>query len=273
MVYPGDGATIMTAMGLEPADFRTTWNIVKMIVRDRYLGSTLGAFWVIMNPILLLGVYTFVFAFVFKARVPGSQNTFAYVVWLISGFVPYLAISDSLTNASSSITGNASLVKNIVFKTECLPVASTIAAGIPFLVGMLFLFILLMLDGNYFTYHVIMLVPLVILQFFFLIGLAFLLSALAVFIRDLVQIIPTLLLVIIFFSPIFYAVDMLPSLAQKITFFNPFFQMIQPYRDILINHRWPDWHGLIYLALLSIGINLIASVFFKRLKVYFTSVL
>ena len=140
-------------LGFERKDIRLILNMFKMNLKDKYLGSLLGTAWVVIQPLLTLGMYTFIFGFVFKARLPGADTTFAYAIWLISGLVPYLAISESLTNTTNCVITNSSLVKNVIFKTETLPFAASLIAFVPFLVGLIFLFILLLMEKNYPTWH------------------------------------------------------------------------------------------------------------------------
>ncbi|MBI5740650.1 MAG: ABC transporter permease [Nitrospirae bacterium] len=240
-----------------------------MNIRDRYLGSALGLFWAVLHPLLLLGIYTFVFGFVLKSKLPGAETTFAYSIWMISGFVPYMAFSDAINVSTSSVIGGSGLVKNIVFKSETLPIAATLTAGVPFTVGMIFLMFLLFADGNYPTWHIVALVPVIILQFAFLTGAAFFLSATTVFIRDIAQALPTLIMFLLFFTPIFYPVESMPQLIEKLTFFNPLYQMTRPYRDILFQHQLPDWRGMAYLGFLATVLILSGLKYFRRLKGYF----
>ncbi len=263
----------MTFLNFNKQDITLVFNLTKNNIKDRYMGSSLGVFWAIINPILFLGLYTFIFGFVFKAKAPGSESTFAYAIFLISGFVPYLSISESMNTTTNSIVSASSMVKNIVFKVECLPIASTLAAAVPFCVGLTFLGFLLLIDGNYPTWHIILLIPIVIIQFSFLSGLGFFLSATSVFIRDIAQIIPTVTIMIVFFTPIFYGKEMFPKILQKVTFLNPFYHITQPYRDILLQHHVPDLKGVAYLLFLTVILNLIGLKFFRRLKGYFTMAL
>mgnify|MGYP000908890106 CR=1 FL=1 len=133
----------MHLLGFNKSDAILALNLAKMNIRDRYLGSALGLLWAILNPLLLLGMYTFIFGFIFKAKLPGSETTFAYAIWLISGMVPYLAVSEALTATAGSVVGGAGMVKNVIFKSETLPYAATLTSAVPFAVGMFFLVLLL----------------------------------------------------------------------------------------------------------------------------------
>ncbi len=261
--------TNIEILGFRKDDIRLIYNLFKMNIRDRYLGSALGLSWAVLQPTLLLGVYTFVFGFVFKSKIPGSETTLAYVIWMISGFVPYLAFADALNGTANSILGGSGLVKNIVFKSETLPIASTLTSAVPFGVGMFFLLIIITVDGNYPTWHIIALIPVIFLQFAFLAGMAFFLSSTTVFIRDITQALPTAVMLLLFFTPIFYPIDALPNVIRKFTFFNPLFQITHPYREIILYHRLPDWRGLVYMSVLSAVIILAGLKYFRRLKGYF----
>ena len=80
--------------GFERRDLRLIVSFAKNNIRDKYLGTTLGGFWGVAQPLLMLAVYTFVFGFVFKARLPGADTTFAYAIWLISGYGPWMSIAE-----------------------------------------------------------------------------------------------------------------------------------------------------------------------------------
>lgn len=263
----------MTVFSFHRKDVSMIFNLFKMYLRDRYMGSSLGLVWAIINPLLFLGLYTFIFGFIFKAKVPGAETTLSYAIFFICGFVPYLAISESMSTTTTSIIGSASMVKNIVFTVECLPVASALTAMVPLSVGMVFLMLLQLINGSYPTWHIIFLIPVIMLQFAFLIGLGFFLSATTVFIRDIAQIIPTIVLFIVFFTPIFYSPELLPSIVQKLTFFNPFHHIIKPYRDIILSHQLPEWEGIIYMLILTTVINVAGLKYFRRLKGHFVTAL
>ena len=80
-------------------DLRLAVNLWKMAVRDRYLGSSLGSFWAVANPLFMLALYTFVFGFVFKVRLPGAESTLEYVIWLIVGYGPWIATTEAIMAA------------------------------------------------------------------------------------------------------------------------------------------------------------------------------
>lgn len=244
-------------------------NLFKVSLRDRYLGSGLGPLWAVINPLILLSIYTLLFSFVFQARMPGMSGGDSYINWFICGFVPMLFISDSFNIAATSIIKNASLVKNIVFKVEYLPIADTIVAMVPFGIGLTFLLFLIIFNHSYLSWHSVLILPMIIAQCIFLCGIAYYISATGVFVRDIAQLLPPFVMLITFGTPIFYPIEAMPDSIQRITFFNPFYQFIQAYRDILIFHRNPDLLGCLYVTVLAVAIFASGNFYFNKLKSYF----
>ena len=116
--------------------------------------------------------------------------------------------------------------------------------------------------GRYPTWHVVMLIPVMMLQFLFLAGLGMFLAATTVFVRDIMQALTTIILLIVFFTPIFYPLEKLPVVMQKVTFLNPFHHMVDAYRHIMWHQTVPDWRGQAYLGALG-------AVFFVLGLMYF----
>lgn len=246
-----------------------TFNLFKMGLRDKYMGSSLGMLWGILNPLILLGVYTFIFGFVFKAKIPGAETTLGYAIWLISGLVPYLAFNEGITSTANSIISGASLIKNVVFKAETLVYASALTSLIPLTVGLIFLVFLRGLDGALPSWHIVFLLPVIFAQILFVCGIGLFLAPFAVFVRDVLQIIPTVLMLLMFATPIFYTLESMPAIVAKITFFNPLYQISDSYRLILLHNHPPNFMGLLYLLGLALILNMCGLWFFKRLKGYF----
>ena len=257
--------------GFENKDRHMFVGLFKVQFGDRYLGSTIGKAWAIANPLLMLLIFTIVFGFVFKARLPGADTTLAYVAWMIGGYGPWLAFSEGLSVGTGSVVSNAALVKNIKFRTELLPISAVFVGMVPLGVSLLFLGILLVIDGTGLSFAVVYL-PLVILsQFVFLLGCVLILSALNVFIRDISLVLPNLLLILMLTTPILYPSEMLPRVAQELTWYNPLFHMTDSYRTIFIGQQAPDSAGLLYLFAIGVGLLGSGLWFFRRLKLAFDS--
>lgn len=259
--------------GFNRYDLRLLLNLFKMNVRDRYLGSSLGSLWAITNPLFMLCLYTYVFGFIFKVKLPGAETTLAYVVWLISGYGPWIATTEAIMGAAGSVVGASGMVKNIAFKTELLPIAGTLVGLINLAVSLVFLLILLVWSGSGITWHIVFLPVVMLLQFVWIAALGIWLSAIVVFVRDVAQILPTLLTAIMFMTPIFYPFESMPGFAKMISLANPFYHIAESYRAITVGNRLPDVWGLCFVLVLSIIVAYFGLNAFRRAKGHFDSAL
>jgi lipopolysaccharide transport system permease protein len=260
-------------LGFNKQDIQLTLNLFKMAVRDRYLGSTLGSFWAIVNPFLMFALYIFVFGFVFKVRLPGSDTAFGYVIWLIVGFGPWNATSEAIMASTTSVVSASGVVKNMAFKTELLPIASALIGLISLVVSLCFVLIITTIDGNIPSWHAAWIPVLMVLQFYLIISMGIWLAALNVFVRDLSFILPTLLTITLYITPIFYPIENMPVILQKISLFNPFYLLADAYRQALITHQSPGVLGLVYIFILATSLFILGLSAFRRVKGFFDSAL
>lgn len=257
--------------GFNKCDIRLMINFFKMNIRDRYLGSSLGCFWAITNPLFMLVIYTYVFGFVFKTKLPGSETTLSYVIWLICGYGPWIALNESIMGAANSVIGASGLIKNMTFKTELLPISGALVGLISLSVSLCFLIILLIANGNGISWMLVFLPIVVFVQFAFVAAIGIWLAAIAVFVRDIIQILPTVLTAIMFMTPIFYSFESMPRIIQYVSHVSPLYLISKGYRVIIIENRMPDMLGLGYVAMLSFVIFYFGLGAFRRAKGSFDS--
>src|SRR5579863_7672387 len=188
----------MTIASFDSRDLGMLGNLFKLTLTDRYLGSTLGLVWAVLSPLMLMGIFTFVFTIVFPSRLPGKEGTLPYVIWLLSGYGPWLAISEGLSVATTSVVSNAGIVKNIAFKSEILPIVGALVGLVPLLVSFVVIFALQIAVGD-FPRPALLWLPLSLaLQIMFISGLGLYLAALNVFLRDTALVLPNVLTMLLF---------------------------------------------------------------------------
>lgn len=243
--------------------------LLQMNLRDRFLGSALGMLWAVLSPLMLMGLFCFVFTFVFPSRLPGRSGTLPFIIWLISGYGPWLAISEGLATATSSVVGASGLIKNISFKSELLPIVATLVALIPMFVAFAIIIILQLFDGSYPNVTWMVLPLIVVFQVGTISGLGMFLGALNVFVRDVALVLPNVLTLALFASPIFYPVSSYPLVIQSLVRFNPFYVLAECYRLPVIEGQWPQLWMLIYLAVISATCWFGGLIWFRRLKSFF----
>lgn len=262
----------MEILGLDRHDLRFILNVWRMNLADRYLGSVLGGAWAILNPLLMFALFIFVFGFVFKARLPGAESTLGYSIWLICGYGTWMANTEALTSASSSIIGNAGLVKNMSFKTEVLPIAATLLGLIPLTVSIVFILILQAFNGYGLSFVLLWLPVIVMVQFILLIAIGVFLAALTTFVRDFGVVLPNLLMIILFATPIFYPLEAVPSTLAKFMILNPAYIITLAYRSVLLDYQMPPIFPLLILSVVSLALLIITLGIFRRVKGFFPAV-
>ncbi len=259
----------MMLAGFDRRDCGMLLSLFRMALSDRFLGSSLGLIWAILSPLMLMGIFVFVFTFVFPSRLPGRDGALPFVIWLISGYAPWLGLSEGLSSATSSVTGNAGIVKNIAFKSELLPVVGAMLGLVPLGVGLCLVVILKFISGEGLSWTVVSLPAVIALQLLFVSGLGLFLSALNVFVRDTALALPSVLTIVLFASPIFYPLSAYPASIQALLLFNPFYVIAECYRAPLLTGSFPPLWMLVYLALVSAALVSAGLLWFRRLKSFF----
>lgn len=248
-------------------------NLFKMNIRDKYLGSRIGMLWSFINPLMLFCIYIYVFGFVFNSKIPGSEKSLSFVIWLISGYAPWLAISEAHFASASSVVSGKSMVKNIVFKTELLPIAAAMSGIFPLIVGIVLLLPLLLIEGSGISLYLLWLILLIPILVYFLAGVGFFLSSLTVFFRDITQILNSVLMLILFFTPVFYPIEAMPTIIRILNSVNPYYYLVRSFREVMLYRHSPSAIALLFLLLLSTLLWYVGLKLFRRLKGYFVSYL
>lgn len=209
-------------------------NLVIRQIRQDYLENLTGFAWLILQPLLLLAVYAFVFSTIFKARIPEAAGI-GFVPYLAVAFWPWTAFSEAVLRASGSITSNSSLIGKIAFATEQIPLATVTATFIMHMIGYVTVLIVLQLMGTAIHwFHFLLVVPLMVLMWLFACGFALFTSATQVFVRDLAQILPPVMTFWFFTTPILYAASYLPESIQVIAQWNPMAWFVARLRELLL---------------------------------------
>tara|TARA_B110000259_G_C13984723_1_gene389983 strand:- start:355 stop:1206 length:852 start_codon:yes stop_codon:yes gene_type:complete len=228
--------------------------IVQMTRREvvgRYKGSAMGLVWSFFNPVFMLVVYTFVFSVVFKARwgVGGEDSKSLFAVVLFAGMIVHGLLAEVLNRAPSLILSNVNYVKKVVFPIEILPIISMGAALFHSMISLCVLLIAFVIFNGYLHWTTVF-IPLVLLPFVILtLGLAWMLAAIGVFLRDVGQLIGVVTTVMLFLAPVFYPVTAVPERLRPFIMANPLTFIIEQAREVLIWGHLPNWIGLgIYTA-------------------------
>jgi lipopolysaccharide transport system permease protein len=223
----------------------------------------------VLSPLLLMGIFTFVFTFVFPGRLPGRTDSLSYVIWLLSGYGPWLAISDGLSASTISVVSNAGVVKNIAFRSEILPVVGALTGLLPLGVALVVIAGLQLAAGEMPAPAVLSLPFVLVLEVAFVSGVGLFLAALNVFVRDTALALPNVLTLLLFASPIFYPLSAYPTWLAAILQFNPFYVIATCFRAPILEGSLPPLWMLAYLTGVSALIVFCGLLWFRRLKSFF----
>lgn len=204
-------------------------------IADRYAGQMLGICWSIFHPLFLITVYLLVFAYFFSLKTGQGSLGDDFTVYMLCGLIPWITCQDILNRSTTLILSNSSLVKQIAFPLEVLPIKVCLG-GLPAqIVSSLLLFIFILYKHHGIEPFVLMWFPLFFLEILFLCGAGFFLAALGIIIRDLKDVIGLFCTVAIFGQPIFFKLSLLPTMVQKLMWCNPFTWQVLCFQDVFVN--------------------------------------
>ena len=221
-------------------------SLVARELKARYRGSVLGFFWSFINPLMLLLIYTFVFAVVLPAM--HSKEIEPFALFMFCGILPWTWFSSSLAEAAGSLISGGNLIKKVLFPAEILPLVSVLANMIHFFLGLPILIGFLVYYQRWPDAWDLVWFPVTVLvQLVFTAGLALILSALTVHFRDIRDILSNVLTLWFFSTPILYWITEAPGFSKRVLDLNPMTHVVVSYQEILF-FRGPIGHWRWLLA-------------------------
>ncbi len=228
-----------------------------------YKRSTLGIAWTLINPLLQLAVFSFVFKTVIPVNVP-QFSSFAF-----SGLLIWNWTQTALFQATALITSNRALIRQPNFPIAILPVVTTTTGLIHFLLALPVLIIFLAIDGIQPNAVLLYMPVLMLIQFFLTVSFAYPLAAMNVTFRDTQHTLGVVLQMLFYLTPIFYNLDSIPKEFLPFYQFNPMVLLIEAYRAILLKGTQPDWQSLLTVSLIVAVLLPIGLGIFRRQSDHF----
>lgn len=248
------------------------WAMLIKDIKTRYAGSVLGPLWVITTPLYQIFLYTFVFSTILRVRFDDG-GTSSFVVYLLAGLIPWLFFSDATMRGVSSFLENGNIIKKVKFPVEICIVSAVLSAVLTFSIYMILYSAILIYMGIFkpLTFPLFIL-PFAI-QVLLIFGLSLGLGSIAVFFRDITQVVGMILNLFFFLTPIVYPASIIPENVKWIFYINPFYFIVEIYRGVLVRGELPDINLFIYPAIFSIVIFLLGYYIFKKTKNAFMDIL
>ncbi len=247
--------------------------MVRRDVLGRYRGSFGGAFWTVLNPLILMLTYFFVFGVVLRAKFPNDPSRAGFALYFLAGMLPWLAVSEAAGRAPTVMLEHRNFVKKLVFPVETLPLNLVIAGLISEIFG-----VVLFLAGFYVAHgfvhvSIVWLPVLLVPQILLTAGICWFLAALGVFVRDLAHINGFLLTLWFFLTPICYPEGSLPAPALRILAKNPMFVLVRGYRDALLEGRAPAFGSYWKLCVVAAAVFILGHAWFYKLRKSFADII
>ena len=247
-------------------------SFAKRELLGRYKGSALGIAWAVLTPVVMIAIFTFIFAGIFGLRFGANDSHWDYALYLFCGLLPWSMFQESVQQSANTILVHSNLVKRVVFPLEALPAAQVFAALGNQLFATIALLIATIIVRQRLELTAIWLPILLIPQLLFTLGVAWLIASLGVFLRDITQGITLLLMAWMYLTPIIYPEAIVPERFRAYINFNPFTSLVRSYRRIFLDGAAPDWGGLAYFTAFALVIFIFGYWWFARTRKSFADV-
>jgi lipopolysaccharide transport system permease protein len=242
----------------------------------RYRGSFGDVFWTILNPLLLMATYFFVFGVVLRTRFGADQSSTSFALYFLAGMLPWLAFSEPAGRAPHVILEHRNFVKKLIFPLETLPVNQVVAGLVTELFATVVFLVALLLIRGAVPSSVVWLPALLVPQLLFTLGVCWFLAALGAYVRDLGQIMGFLLTLWFFITPICYpetSLSTLPAGAFALLRKNPFYVLVRGYRAIFLENHAPELLSLAKLWVVALVVFVLGHAWFYKLRKNFADVI
>ncbi|HOO79174.1 MAG TPA: ABC transporter permease [Lachnospiraceae bacterium] len=256
------------------------WKLAKNDFKTRYAGSYMGMVWAMVQPVVTIVLYYFVFEVVFQNRsqLLASGIEAPYVLWLTAGLVPWFYFSEAVVQGTMALLEYNYLVKKVVFKISILPIIKIIAATFIHIFFTVVMLILYVAYGYQMDWYMIQILYYSLCMFVFVLALSYATCAIVVFFRDLTQIINILLQVGMWATPILWDISMLKNEWEPLQILfkiNPVYYVVNGYRSAMFEKTWfwQDFYSTMYFWIVTAVFFGVGALIFKRLKVHFADVM
>lgn len=228
----------------------------KSELREQHFDSVFGQLWLILNPLLLSGVY-----FILIVIIGGSSNSSRYAHLTATLFLFYL-VSNSLTAGVKSVTAGQRLILNTAFPRIMLPISALVIAVVKFLPTLVIFMLIKGVIGSPFTWQMLWAIPVLFITIFLALALAILISCINVYFRDIANFLPYLTRTLLYLSPILYEPAAIKDSLRALEIFNPLFPLLDAWSMAIVHGQAPHSSSLLQGLAWAFGIFIIGTYFF-----------
>lgn len=236
---------------------------IKNDIFNRFKRNKLGGFWLILNPLSQVLMYSIILANVISAKLPNTESEYAYPIYLMAGLLGWLLFSEIVNRCLNVFIEYGQLIKKMSFPKILLPVVLLGSCFINnFILFLVMISVFLLLDHSL-GFMLLWLIPISLLLSLLAISIGLIVGLVNVFLRDTGQVIPIILQMIFWFTPIIYPTTIIPESYRHLLNLNPIFPFIDAYHKIIVYNIAPEIQ-LLYAPLIIIALLLMAGLFLFR---------
>lgn len=237
--------------------------LISRELSSRYKGTIIGVFWLFLQPLMMVVVYSFVFSVIMKVRIPGMENSYHFALFLMAAMMPYFAFQDALLASSNSLFANSSLLHKSTLPALLIPLVPILTTLVTEIIALLIIVIATYILLQQISYYLLLLPLLIVIRLCLSIAIGYMLATLSVFIQDLRQALGLLLTMLMFLTPILYPVSMIPAEFIPVNNLNPMYHLLDAYRAIILRGELPEI-GVVYVAGFAILLLFLGVLFFQK---------
>ncbi len=241
-----------------------TWRDIKV----RYKQTVIGSFWAILQPFLQMVVFSIFFGRL--AKIPSEGVP--YPVFVYAALLPWTFFANSLSSCANSAINNAGLIRNVYFPRLITPLSAVASGLIDFLLSFLVLFAIMIYYHFPVTVHFLMIVPLLCGVIFSALGIGTLLAALSVSYRDFRHIVPFMLQIWLFLTPVIYPPSIIGSKYQFLLNLNPMAGLINGFRSAILGRMF-NWHAIALSFAVAVFFFIVGNFYFARVQSRFADLI
>ncbi len=240
---------------------------------SRFARSKLGGFWMIINPLAQVAIYALILSNVLAAKLPGIDNQYAYAIYLMAGQLAWTLFSEIISRCLNLFIEQGNLMKKMNFPRITLPtivVGSCLLNNVLLFVSVLGIFVAL---GHKFSLAMLWLIPLTLIVVTLALGIGLILGVMNVFLRDIGQIVPIILQMLFWFTPVVYPITIIPDSYRHWLLLNPMCPLVDAYQQILVYGKNPVWENVFGIAVIGLFLTLLSLFMFRRASAEMVDVL
>ena len=240
--------------------------------KGKYVGSVLGSVWALVQPMITILLYYFVFQFGFRSQ---PVEDMPFILWLVAGLIPWFYIGEAVQGATGCLAEYSYLVKKVVFPVEILPLARLVAVGIVQIALLVFAVLLFLIFGYAPSVYYLQIPLFMIYMLLFSAGVVYLTSAMFAYFKDTIQVVGILTQVVFWVTPFVWDQAMMPERVCKVLSFNPVYYILNGYRSAFIYKQFymPGIGMTVYYWGVAVLLCLLGYRFFGKCRKHFADVL